>query len=308
MRLLRYFLAVAEELNFTRAAQKLHIAQPSLSAQIRRLEAQIGGPLLRRSTRAVSLTQAGRELSARGPAALAAMDQAWEAARHASHGMAGTLRLAYPLSAGYDTVPSLLQTMHEHYPQIAVTTDVLPTPQVLLAVRDGHADAGIARAPSPMEGVRLEPLRHDREGVLVSAGHPLAGSATVELATVAQYPVVLHPRAANPSHYDFVVELFAAHGLKPGYEEHDIAFDLSRRFIADGKATILVGRSSAVGLAEDLRWIPLAEPVTLTVALVAPAGESAATATRFQHIALAHAAAHDWLHATSQALIDVAEP
>lgn len=296
MRLLRYFLAVAEERNFTRAAAKLHIAQPSLSAQIRRLEAQIGAPLLRRSTRAVSLTEAGRELSTRGPAALAAMQQAWDAARHAARGLVGTLRLAYPLSAGYDTVPGLLQALHEEYPRIAVATDVLPTSQVLSAVRDGHADAGIARAPSPAEGVRLQPLRHDREGILVSADHPLAEHGAVELATVADYPLVLHPRAANPSHYDLIVELFAARGLKPSCQERDIAFDLSRRFIADGATVTLVGQSAAVALAKDLRWIPLTEPVTITVALVLPAAERTPTVTRFEQLALAYAAAHDWLH------------
>lgn len=294
-RLLRYFLEVAEELNFTRAADNLHIAQPSLSAQIRHLESQLGVTLLRRSTRAVSLTEAGRALVERGPAALAGMEQAWEAARRAGRGEVGTLRLAYPLSAGHDTAPCLIQALHETYPHITVTTEVLPTPKVLLAVRDGRADAGIARAPAPMEGTRLQPLREDRMGILVATDHPLAGNATAALSDVAGYPVVLHPRTANPSHYDFVVDLFASRGLQPTMVERDIAFDLSHRFIAGGAATTLVGHSSAQGLPSNVCWIPLADPVTVSVALVLAASESPATVECFQRVARTHAAAHGWL-------------
>lgn len=294
-RLLRYFLAVAEELNFTRAADKLHIAQPSLSAQIRQLETQIGVPLLRRSTRAVSLTEAGQALADRGPAALSGMEQAWESARQVGRGDVGTLRMAYPLSAGYDTAPRLVEALNDAYPRITVTIEVLPTPKILLAVRDGRVDVGIARAPAPMEGVSLQPLRHDQLGILVAADHPLATRATVELTAVAQYPVVLHPRKGHPSHYDFIVGLFTSRGLQPSVVERGIAFDLSQRFVAGGTGSTLVGQSSAVGLPNNLRWIPLAEPVAVAVALVLPAGEHPAAVKRFHQIARTHAAAHGWL-------------
>lgn len=295
MRLLPYFLAVAEELNFTRAAQKLHVAQPSLSAQIRQLESQLGMTLLHRSTRAVSLTDAGRALCARGPAALASVEQAWDAARQAGRGVTGTLRLAYPLSAGYDTVPRLVQALHDHHPEVEVTTEVLPTPKVLRAVRDRRVDVGVARTPAPADGLRLSTVRLDREGVLVRADHPLAELAQAELGAVAQYPIALHPRTANPSHYDFVIELFTHRGLRPRLVERDISFDLSQRIITDGEAISLVGCSSAVGLAANLRWVPLAEPVAVTLALVLPTGELPPIADRFEQVALAHAAAQSWL-------------
>lgn len=294
-RLLRYFLAVAEELNFSRAASKLYIAQPSLSAQIRHLEAQLGVPLLRRSTHAVSLTEAGQALFAQGPAALAAMDLAWQAARQAGRGEVGTLRLAYSLSAGHDTAPGLVDSLHQAYPGIVLTTEVLPTPKVLLAVRDGRADVGIARAPAPMEGVELQPLRHDSEGILVSADHPLAREQTVELTAVARYPVVVHPRSSNPSHYDFIVDIFASRMLQPSFIERDITFDLNQRFIAGGEATSLIGHSAAINLPQGFRWVPLANPVTVTVALVSATGEQTAIVQRFQEVALAHATAHGWL-------------
>jgi len=99
-RLLRYFLAVADELNFTRAAEKLRIAQPALSAQIRQLEAQLDVQLLERTSRSVQLTDAGRIVQERGPAALAALEQVWEAVQRAGGGEAGRLRVAYSASAG----------------------------------------------------------------------------------------------------------------------------------------------------------------------------------------------------------------
>ena len=294
-RLLRYFLAVADELNFTRAAERLHIAQPSLSAQIRQLEAQLGTRLLRRSTRSVSLTEAGQALHARGPAALAGLEGAWQAARDAGRGIVGTLRLAYTLSAGHDTVPRLVEALRDAHPGIVLTTDVLTSPQVLLAVRDGSADVGLARAPAPVDGVRLRPLRLDAAGILLAADHPLAESETVDLRRVADHPVVLHPRDANPAHHDFIRHLFASRGLQPSFVERDIAFDLSHRSITEGTAVTVVGRSTAVRLPPDLRWIPLEEPVAVTVALVLPAGEHPAIADRFTEVALTHADAQGWL-------------
>ena len=293
-RLLSNFLAVAEELNFTRAAARLHIAQPSLSAQIRQLESQLGVPLLRRSTRAVSLTEAGQALADRGPEALAGLQQAWEAARQAGHGETGTLRLAYPLSAGRDTVPRLVQAVQACYPGITVVTEVLPSPQVLLAVREGRVDAGIARAPAPGAGVQLQPVRRDRLGVVVAEEHPLAHRRTVDLATVAGLPLVVHPRSANPSHYDFLIGLFTARGLQPTLVERDIAFDLTHGFIT-GDAAELVGHSSAQALPGNLIWIPLADGESLTVALVLPAGRHAPVTDRFAQVAYRYATENCWL-------------
>lgn len=295
VRLLRYFLAVAEELSFTRAARRLHIAQPSLSAQIRKLEAQLGVTLLRRDTRRVSLTPAGQALCARGPAAIAALGRAWDAARQAGLGIAGTLRLVYTLSAGYDTAPQLVQVLRERHPCIEIVTEVLPTPAILRAVRDRRADAGLARAATPADGVRLQTVRLDPVGVLVHVDHPLAELTAVALATVAQYPVAIHPRTANPSHHDLVTELFAHRGLRPRFVERDISLDVSQRTVSDGETVALTGLSAAGGLAAHLRWIPLTEPVTVPIVLVLPAGEVPPVADSFERAAAEHAAASQWL-------------
>lgn len=295
VRLLRYFLAVADELSFTRAARRLHIAQPSLSAQIRRLESQLGVTLLQRDTRTVSLTPSGQALHARGPTAIAALQHAWDAARQAGPELSGTLRLAYTLSAGYDTAPRLVRALHDRHPGVEIRTEVLPTPAIVRAIRDRRADAGLARAPAPAEGVRLLTVRRDRLGVLVRVDHPLADLAEVTLGAVAEHPVAIHPRSANPSYHDLITELFAGRGLRPRLVERDISLEVAQQTVSDGEAVALGGGSTAGGLAAHLRWVPLSEAVTVPIVLVLPAVEVAPVADGFERVAVEHAAALHWL-------------
>ncbi|MER5462932.1 MULTISPECIES: LysR family transcriptional regulator [unclassified Streptomyces] len=295
-RLLRYFLAVAEERNFTRAAERLHIAQPSLSAQIRRLESQLGVRLLERTTRVVRLTEAGRAVQERGPAALAALFEVWDAARRAGRGELGRIRIVYSASTGYGTVPHLVESLHRHHPDIEVSAEMLRTPDIGPAVLEGRADVGIARTPEPAGGVRVRPLRWERRGILVAAGHPLAAAAPgVHPAAIAAFPVLAHPREANPAHYDELVELFRRAGVRPRLVERPVAFDPTQRVLRDAETVALVGEASADGLSPWLRWLPLAEPHDrLLVALVLP-DPAPPSAERFERVALEAAAEAGWL-------------
>jgi DNA-binding transcriptional LysR family regulator len=294
-RLLRYFLAVAEALNFTRAAETIGIAQPALSAQIRQLEGQLGVQLLNRTTRSVELTEAGRAVQELGPGALASLAEVWEAARRAGRGETGRLRLAYTASAGYDTAPQLVQALGERYPAIDVTTEVLPSVDLVRAVRDGAMEAGVARMPEALSGVRLRTVRLDLQGALVADGHPLAVRDAVELAEVAEHPIVIHPRAANPAHFDFIEDLFRRAGLVARFVERAVAFDPTQRLVRTGRAISVVGESAVDGLAAGLRWVPFADSVQLPVQLVLRAGEPTGVADRFERVAIAHAASVGWL-------------
>jgi DNA-binding transcriptional LysR family regulator len=297
-RLLRYFLAVADEMNFTRAAERLSIAQPALSAQIRQLEAQLGVQLLERTTRSVRLTDAGRAMHERGPAALSALEEVWEAARRAGRGEAGRLRIAYSPSAGYETVPRLVEALGARYPGVEVAAEVTPTAEIVRAVLDRRADIGVARTPVPADGVRLRLVRLERQGVLVPAGHSLARGPEVELSAVAEHPILMHPRAANPAHYDLLLELFRNAGLEPRLLERPVAFDPTQRVIREGHAIGLVGASSLAGIADGLRWVPLADPAPrLEVQLVLRDVEPSPAADRFERVAVAFAATAGWLGA-----------
>jgi DNA-binding transcriptional LysR family regulator len=297
-RLLRYFLAVATELNFTRAAETLSIAQPALSAQIRQLEAQLGVQLLERTTRSVRLTDAGRIVQERGPGALAALADVWEAARRAGRGEAGRLRLAYSPSSGYETVPRLVAAVRDRLPGIEIAAEVLPSSRVVQTVIEGGADVGIARTPVAAAGIRLRTIRNEAQGLLVPTGHPLAARAEVELAEVAAYPLLMHEREVNPAHYDFVIGLFRRAGLTPRLVSRPMEFDPTLSAVRDGTGVTILGASVLHGLAPGLQWVPLAgAPAALPFQLVLREGEPAPVADRFERIAVATAAVEGWLDA-----------
>jgi DNA-binding transcriptional LysR family regulator len=246
----------------------------------------------------VRITDAGRVVQEQGPGALAALGDVWEAARRAGRGQTGRLRVAYSPSDGYETAPTLIGAMRDRYPGVEITTEVLPTPDIVRAVRDGRADVGVARTPQAGEDIRLRTVRLESLGALVPADHPLAARREVELAAVAEHPILMHPRSANPGQFDLVRELFARAGLEPRFVEPPVAFDPTQRMIRDGRAIGLVGASSASAPAAGLRWVRLADSqVKFAIDLVLRDGETSPTTDRFERVAVATAAAAGWLGA-----------
>lgn len=205
---LRYFLVLAQELNFTRAATRIGIAQPALSARMRRLEAELGTALLVRNTRSVVLTTAGAALAESAPPALAALDQAWDTARSAAAGELGTLRIGYSLSTGAETVPALVDRLIRGNSGLEVGAVPMATPEISPAVANGRIDAGITRGEQPGHGVRRFLLRRARVGVQLAQHHPLAEHPEIEIADAAAYPLRLPDRAANPVIHDQLSALF----------------------------------------------------------------------------------------------------
>lgn len=297
-RLLRYFLAVAKELNFTRAAETLSIAQPALSAQIRQLETQLGVQLLERTTRSVRLTDAGEIVRERGPAALAGLADVWDAARRAGRGEAGRLRLAYSPSSGYETAPRLVEALRERHPDIEITAELLSSPEIVQAVLDGRIDVGIARTPLTPAGTRARTVRQERQGLLVPSDHPLAAHDELELAAVAEYPILMHHRSANPSHFDTIIQAFRRAGLTPRIVQPPMAFDPTMRAVRDGTGAAVVSASATRDLAPGLCWIPLADALAhVPFQLVLRDEDPSPAVDRFERVALATAAAERWLDA-----------
>jgi len=273
---LRYFLVLAQELNFTRAAARIGIAQPALSARIRRLEAELGTVLLVRDTRSVVLTTAGAALAESAPPALAALDRAWDAARRAGAGELGVLRIGYSLSAGAETAPALVDNLIRSSPGLEVGAVPMATPEISPAVADGRLDAGITRGEQPGRGVRRFLLRRERIGVQLAQHHPLAEHSEIEIevADAAAYPLRLPDRVANPVIHDQLSAVFRDTRPHPEFHTSAVSFDMSQRDLLDGLTLAPAGEAAITTPPAGVTWRPLRGAPTLTIHLVLPREQS----------------------------------
>jgi DNA-binding transcriptional LysR family regulator len=299
LRRLRYFLAVAEERNFTRAAERLHIAQPALSRQVRELERELGVELLARTTHKVEPTEAGRMLLERGPALLEAADSLWRGVRAYADGRLGTLTLGYGMSAGYETAPQLLAAMSEEAPGIEVSARVMAFADIVDSVAAGTLDVGLVRSAQldalPAD-VELTLLRRERQGIVISREHPLAQDATeIDPADLDGLKLLLHPRAHNPGHYDEIMEICARAGAKPEVLYRGLDFDASYTPVASGAAVTMVGLSGRIGLPSGLVWLPVTPAAYIEVHLVTRTGNTAPSVSRLLRVAAETSRKHGWL-------------
>lgn len=269
LRRLQYFVAVARERNFTRAAERLHVAQPALSRQVRLLEQELGVELLYRTTHEFELTEAGEFLLERGPALLTSAEELWRGVRTYGTGERGGVTVAYGASASYDTAPRLLRALAERHPGIEMRTAVKSVDEIVAGLSDGSVDMGLVRCPPKVAGLDGRTVRMERQGVLLRRDHRLASSSTLAVADLADETVLLHPREGNPGHYDAVLGLFREHALEPRVELRALSFDLAYTPVLQGGVVAIIGESSiSIGLPDELCWVPLSPPVRLEVALL----------------------------------------
>src|SRR5882757_3741570 len=214
-RLLRYFLAVAHELHFGRAAARLYISQPSLSNQIGNLERILGTDLFVRNSRQVALTPAGRALLEEAPLALSALERAAERARLAGAGIAGTVRLGYAPMAGYETLGAILTAVEHDSPSVTVVASELFSSEIPGRVLAGEQDIGLALFPEPMRGVRSRPLRMEPLALLAGQHHRLADTDPIPVTSLENETLLLFPRELAPTYYDRVIAACEAAGFQP---------------------------------------------------------------------------------------------
>lgn len=217
LRQLRQFVAVADELHFTRAAVRLGISQPALSLYIRQLEQEIGVSLFRRTRRRVELTAAGEVLLAEARRSLTQLDWAVGAARRAERGEVGRLALGFVGPATYSVLPPILRVFHERFPDVELDVDELNTGQQLPALREGRLQLGFLRPPSAADsnGLVIEPVLREAVVVALRRGHPLAGDTRVHLSELAEEPLLIFRRDLEPTLYDSYMRLCAEAGITP---------------------------------------------------------------------------------------------
>jgi DNA-binding transcriptional LysR family regulator len=270
LRRLQYFVAVARERNFTRAAERLHVAQPALSRQVRLLEQELGVELLHRTTHQFELTEAGAFLLERGPVLLDAADELWRNVRTFGTGERGGVLIAYGGSASYETAPRLVRALTERHPGIAVTTAVKSVDEIAAGLRDGSIGLGLVRCAAQTADLEMRTIRLERQGLLIRRDHRLASRSAVSIGDAADDPLLLHPRDANPGHYDAVLALCREQGFEPHVLLRTLSFDLAYTPVLRGEAVAVIGESSSsLGLPQELVWLPLSPPASFPVSLLA---------------------------------------
>ncbi|MCC6531560.1 MAG: transcriptional regulator CynR [Burkholderiales bacterium] len=264
LRHLRYFLAVADTLSFTRAANQLHVSQPTLSHQIAQLEAEIGSTLFDRIGRRVHLTQSGETLRAYAQRALKEVHSATTAISELEGLMQGRLTIGVFESFSSSLLPPLLAQFAERYPGIHIAMRQLPTGQLEGELEKGILDAGVAYAPPASEGVIAEKLFEERLTLVVGPKHPFARRSRINLSALDGQPLTLLT-TEFPSRR-MLEARFASAGAKPRIvlEINSIQAILATVSCTQ-LATILTERMAKA--VPGLHCIELAPAITRTVAL-----------------------------------------
>lgn len=215
LRQLRYFIALAETLHFGRAAERLYITQPSLSRQLAELEAELGTPLLLRTSRSVALTPAGRSFYQHAREVLAALDLAVRSSRAVGRGEAGELRLAFTMCAAWNLLPRLLRHYHQQCPAVEVHLQEIVPRDLEQALASGSVDLGVSFPAA--SGSRLHYRRLLDEGlcVVLPAEHPLAQREEVAVAALAGENFISFPASTAPALHAAVSGHCRAHGFEP---------------------------------------------------------------------------------------------
>jgi DNA-binding transcriptional LysR family regulator len=219
LRHLRYFVAVAEELHFGRAAERLHVAQPAVSEQVRKLELELGVRLLNRTQRTASLTEAGAALLAEARRVLHQVELARLATHEARDRVANRLRVGYTPASLPISVPRALHQLAASMRGVETVLESGFAMELIAAVRDERLDAAIVSLPAPTAGLRTTPLGHERAVAALPATHRHAVQPAIRLAQVAPERIVLLPREANRPFYDAVIAACQDAGLSPSLVE-----------------------------------------------------------------------------------------
>ena len=270
LRHLRYFVAVAEEENVSRAALKLHVSQPGISRQIHDLEDEIGFQLFERSAKSVRLTGAGKVFLTEARAVLQHAADAVNKARTVAGGTSGEINVGYAPSLTIQILPQALRTFQEKFPNVRVALHDLSTEEMLSQIGENKLQVALTVRPSAklLRGLKFEELARYAMCVAVAPKHPLAKSKSVSLEQISRESLLAYSRKDYPEYHAMLEKLFAPVGRKPRIiGEHDGVSSIVAAVEA-GRGFALVPSCVAGMVGPRLKLIPL-KPALPAVPVVA---------------------------------------
>lgn len=266
LRHLRYFVAVAEELHFGRAARRLNVAQPPLSQQVRILEAELGVTLLLRTSRRVELTTEGRMFLEHASLVLLQAERAVKLTRAVKRGEAGRIAIGFVTSAVYALLPKILREYHRKFPDVEMSCHEMTPARQLAALRQREIDVAIVRLPVREENFSVMELSKERLLLALPTEHPRAGKSRVRLRELAGDVFIMVPRPSAPGFYDALLNECRRAGFNPrvGHEANEWQTVLA--LVAAGLGVALVPESLRHWQRPGVVYLELS-PRTGTVAL-----------------------------------------
>ena len=286
LRHLRYFVAVAEELHFGRAALRLHLAQPPLSQQIRKLEEILGHRLFARTSRAVRLTAAGEVFLDRARRTLRTVGEDMAEARSVGRGEIGSLRVGFIGSSMLTQIPSMLGRYRREHPKADLQLREAMSSQIMQSLLDGAVDVGFLRDGGPLPGLEVETLFSEPFVAVLPASHPLAGRKTISAAALRAEPFVFFPQAAGRVAYDRSISVCEEHGFRPRIVQEAPQWLTLMRLVGAGLGVSIAPACVERIAAPDAVCVRLSHiHVRSEIELAWRAGEDRAIVTTFRQMA-----------------------
>ena len=288
LRHLRYFAAVARELNFSRAAEQLHIAQPPLSRQIRQLEDELGAELIDRRSRPMRLTPAGQFFHVQAQQVLERLAEVGEATARIAHGRRAWFGIGFVPSTLYGALPEVIRRFREAQPSVEVGLSELTTVQQLDALKAGRIDVGFGRLRFDDPRIKGEVIAEENVIAALPAGHRLARHKRVSLARLASEPLLLYPAKPRPSYADQVLEMFRSRALAPTVALEANEMQTAIGLVVAGIGYALVPQSVQALHREGLVYLPLADAgVSSPVIMNCRAGDASQLVAQFRQLVMA---------------------
>ncbi|MFC0684157.1 LysR family transcriptional regulator [uncultured Novosphingobium sp.] len=276
IRQLRYFLAVANERSFTRAAEQLHMTQPPLSQRIQELEVSLGLTLFERGTRPLKLTEAGKLLYERASMVMRGMQQLQVSMQNLAARKSPRFVFGLVPSTLYARLPEVIRQFREIVPQVEIGVTEMGTEEQMAALKDRRIDIGFDRIVVEDPGIRHVLARNEPLVVAVAKDHPLAlQGAPVELARLCREPLIFYPSEPRPSFADLVLSAFVSHGLMPDQIQEVRELQTGLVMVAAGVGACIVPQSVRHHGRGDVAFIDIAEPISAPLLMRFRQGDTA---------------------------------